>query len=217
MRVLVVCRDLLYGKRYGDALELVGIQPVLSEPEPGLTIGTYEGLLLTGGTDVNPELYNEIRAPETDAPDRERDTAEAALIGEALQRDVPLFAICRGMQMLNVHLGGKLIQHLATTDRHRRKTEDRGIPAHTVEIVPDTLLSKIAGKREWRVNSRHHQAVGQLAPRLTVAATDPGDGVIEAVELPDRRFVLGVQWHPEDQAAGDFDQRELFAAFRNAL
>src|SRR5665213_4218986 len=98
MRVLVVCRDLLYGKRYGDALELVGIQPVLAEPEPGLIIGTYEGLLLTGGTDVNPELYNELRAPETDAPDRERDTAEAALIDEALQRDVPLFAICRGMQ-----------------------------------------------------------------------------------------------------------------------
>src|SRR6185436_18099429 len=136
-----------------------GAKPQLEQARPGLTIGDCSGLLLTGGTDVNPSRYDEPAAPLTDKPDEERDAAEAALIDEALDRDLPVLAICRGMQLLNVHLGGSLIQHLPSTDHHRKKTpEDKGRPAHRIAIKPGTLLAGIAQRDAWEVNSRHHQA-----------------------------------------------------------
>ena len=157
------------------------------------------GLLLTGGSDVNPALYAEPAAPETQPPDDARDAAESALIDEALARDVPLLAICRGMQMLNVHLGGSLIQHLPTAVRHVRRTPDKDLPAHQVVIESGTLLASIAARPTWEVNSRHHQAVKHLRSGLRVCARDSDDGVIEAIELSGRRYVLAVQWHPENQ------------------
>jgi len=128
-----------------------------------------------------------------------------------------LFAICRGMQILNVHLGGSLVQHLPTSGRHVRRTADRSLPAHRVTIKPTTLLAGIAGAESWEVNSRHHQAVARLAAGLQVCARDPVDGTVEAIELPARRFVLGVQWHPENQAPVDPGQRKLFQSFTAAL
>ncbi len=150
-------------------------------------------------------------APEV--PDKERDAAEAALIDEALARDVPVLAICRGMQILNVHLGGSLIQHLPTAARHVRRTPDRGLPAHSVIIEPGTMLAGIAKKESWEVNSRHHQAVARLGKGLQ----DAEDGTIEGIELPGRRYVLAVQWHPENQQPDDPEQRKLFASFAQAL
>jgi putative glutamine amidotransferase len=217
MSVLVVYRHLSDGRRYADAIELVGGRVRLAEAVPGLTFGDASGLLLTGGTDVNPTLYNEAPVPETDPPDDARDASEAALIDQALARDIPVLAICRGMQILNAHLGGTLTQHLSTTSHHRRRTEDRGLPAHAVTIAPGSLLSTIADTPSWQVNSRHHQAVARVGQGLSISAVSAEDDTIEAVEMPGRRFVLAVQWHPEDQAAGDPEQRKLFQSFVNVL
>jgi gamma-glutamyl-gamma-aminobutyrate hydrolase PuuD len=186
------------------------------------------GLLLMGGSDVNPARYGEARrsgaeeANSAEADDAEfddvRDELESALIQEALARDVPVLAICRGLQILNVRHGGTLIQHLDSTARHRQRTEDRGMPVHQVEIVPDTKLAEIAGTPlSWGVNSRHHQAIDRLGAGLRISACDSEDGTIEAVERPDRRFVVGVQWHPENMSARDPHQARLFEAFAAAL
>jgi putative glutamine amidotransferase len=220
-RVLAVCgshwkpdHSLPYEKALLDA----GIQPVLIVP--GADIPTdVAGLVLMGGTDVNPALYGETRLTETENPDDARDALECALIGDFLRRDLPLLAICRGIQILNVQHGGSLVQHLDSTARHRVKTpEDPGSPAHKVEVVPGTRLAAIAGEPlTLDVNSRHHQAIGRLGERLRVSARDPEDGTIEAVERPDRRFVIGVQWHPENQSPADERQAKLFRAFAEAM
>jgi putative glutamine amidotransferase len=171
-----------------------------------------------GGSDVNPRLYDASRDPHTEGSDDARDRLELELIQDALDRDIPLLAICRGLQILNVHHGGTLIQHLSTTPRHRVKTDDRGRPVHQAEIVPGTRLSEIAaGARIWDVNSRHHQGIGRLGDGLIVSARDPVDEVIEAVERPDRRFLVAVQWHPENQAPSDERQAGLFRAFAQSF
>ena len=214
--VLIVYRELSEAQPYARAIESAGAQPVLEQARPGLTISGCCGLLLTGGSDVNPALYGEPTAAETQPPDDARDAAESVLIDEALARDVPLLAICRGMQMLNVHLGGSLIQHLPTTARHVRRTPDKSLPAHQVVIESGTLLASIANRPAWEVNSRHHQAVARLGSGLRVCARDSDDGVIEAIELPGRRYVLAVQWHPENQVR-DPEQHRLFQSFADAL
>lgn len=213
-KVLVVYRDVADVEPYARAIEAAGADPQLEKARPGLTLGSCAGLLLTGGSDVDPLLYGEKAEPLTEPADPDRDAAEAALIDEALAADLPVFAICRGLQILNVHLGGSLIQHLP---RHVVRTPDKAQPAHRVAIEPGTLLAQIAGVDAWAVNSRHHQAIARLAPGLRVCATDPEDGTIEAVELLGRRFVLAVQWHPENQAPVDAGQRRLFERFAAAL
>ena len=202
---------------YEEALRAAGIEPVLISP--GSPIPQGAGLLLMGGSDVNPARYGEARGTETEESDDARDALECALIGEALVRDLPLLAICRGIQILNVEHGGTLIQHLESTARHRRRTpENRGLPAHQVEIVPGTLLAAIAGDSlTWDVNSRHHEAIHRLGDGLRISARDPEDGTIEAVERPDERFVVGVQWHPENMSPTDPRQAKLFQAFAEAL
>jgi putative glutamine amidotransferase len=216
-RVLVVYREVADVEPYACAMEAVGVAPLIEEARPGLKLGSCSGLLLTGGSDVDPRLYGEPPSPETEPPDPDRDAAERALIDEALARDLPLLAICRGMQILNVHLGGSLVQHLPTAARHVRRTPDKSLPAHRVAIEPGTLLASIARSQFWEVNSRHHQAIARIAPGMLVCARDPEDGTIEAVELPRRRFVLGVQWHPENQAPVDSQQRKLFESFAATL
>lgn len=216
-KVLVVYREISEVQPYARALEAAGAEPVLEEARAGLQIGSAGGLLLTGGDDVNPQLYGENARPETEPPDDERDAVEAALIDEALTRDLPLLAICRGLQILNVRLGGTLIQHLPTAARHVRRTPDRGLPAHGVAIQPGTRLAAIAQRESWQVNSRHHQAIARLGGGLRVSAVDPEDNTIEAIEYPERRYVVAVQWHPENQAPQDPEQRKLFQSFVAAL
>jgi putative glutamine amidotransferase len=177
----------------------------------------YAGLLLTGGVDVNPALYGAAAAPETDKPDDERDQVELDLIREAIDRDLPVLAICRGQQILNVYHGGTLIQHLPSTSHHVRRTpRNPAQPAHEVDVVPGTLLWSLVSEPNLRVNSRHHQALERLGEHLTISARDVEDGVIEAVERSDRTFMLAVQWHPENQAATFPEQMALFRAFVNA-
>lgn len=216
-QVLVVYRKPDKVRPYEDALLAAGLDPVLREANRPLSLGDSSGLVLTGGSDVDPALYGEIIQAETERPDAERDAVEAALVEEALAQDLPILAICRGLQILNVSQGGTLIQHLNPLDRHQRTDTSHELPAHRVTIRPGTLLSTIAGTDTWQVNSRHHQAVRTVAGNLRVSAFDPEDGTIEALEHPERRFVLAVQWHPEDQARVDPNQMKLFQSFSAAI
>lgn len=211
--VLVIYREADRIGPYRDALLAAGVNPVMREANGPLSLAGFGGLILTGGSDVDPASYGESPQSETEPPDAERDIVETSLIEEALAQDLPILAICRGLQMLNVSQGGTLIQHLNPADRHEQSDGKRELPVHPVTIQPGTLLRSIAGTDTWQVNSRHHQAVRKVAPNLRVSAFDPADRTIEALEHPDRRFVLGVQWHPEDQARVDSGQLKLFQSF----
>ena len=191
---------------YAASLRAAGVELVEGESLDG-----FDGLVLMGGVDVNPALYGETRGPRTEEPEDARDELECALIAVALARDLPILGICRGLQILNVQQGGSLVQHI---DGHQVRTENLGLPAHSVGIAPGTHLAVIAGsKLKWKVNSRHHQAAARLGSGLVVSARDPRDGTIEAIEKPDQRFVVAVQWHPENQS----DMAKLFCAFAAAL
>jgi putative glutamine amidotransferase len=193
---------------YELALRAVGLEPVRN-PE---SLDGLQGLVLAGGTDVDPVRYGEERLPETDEPDRDRDEREDRLIQAALRRDIPVLAICRGLQMLNVALGGTLTQHLANTAGHQRRTPDPSERIHDIVVEAGGILREAIGAGTHPVNSRHHQAIARVAPGLTVTATSAGDGVIEAAEYAGKRYVVGVQWHPEDRIRCEADRR-LFESF----
>lgn len=216
-KVLVSYNNSTAVERYANALRLVGIEPLLSASSNPASLDEASGLLLTGGVDVSPALYGEAPHNETEPPDDERDAVELRLIAESLDRDLPLFAICRGLQILNVQHGGTLIQHLAPLARHCKRSPERHRPAHQVHIQPNTLLASIAGSDTWEVNSRHHQAVKRVGDGLVVSAIDAQDGIVEALEHPGKRFVVAVQWHPEDQALVGPEQLKLFQSFAEAL
>jgi putative glutamine amidotransferase len=189
---------------YRDALRAVGIEPV----ENVTTLDGFSGLMLAGGSDIDPALYGETAGPQTEAADTERDHLECALFREALERDLPVLGICRGLQLMNVAMGGALVQHI---DGHKCPKQRE---VHAVRIAPGSHLESILGAGEYPVNSRHHQCAARLGARLRVTAAAP-DGVVEALELPEARFVLAVQWHPE--ARLDSPDSKIFAAFRAAL
>ena len=214
--VLLVYREVDRLRPYRNALDAAGVAAAAHSASEPLTLNGYSGLVLTGGTDVDPALYGEPRQPETEEPDHERDSRELSLLAEALAADLPVLAICRGAQLLNVHYGGSLVQHLIPPENHVRRTVDASLPVHDVIIEPGTLLARIAGAATWPVNSRHHQAINRLGQGLHRSAV-ARDGVVEAVEMPDRRFVMGVQWHPEDMALRDEGQLRIFEAFGEAV
>lgn len=169
-----------------------------------------QGLLLTGGVDVDPRLYGERRGPYSERPNRQRDAHELGLLRQALERGLPLLAICRGHQLLNVALGGRLLQHV---DGHR--ADEEGNSAwHQVRIAPGSRLAAVYGANQpLRVNSRHHQAVTpeRLASCLRPAALSP-DGLVEAAEVKGHPWAVSVQWHPERPEMRP-QSLELFAAF----
>jgi gamma-glutamyl-gamma-aminobutyrate hydrolase PuuD len=141
-RVLLIYRELPRVQPYAAALYGVGVNPELVYADTPITLDGFSGLVLMGGSDVDPNLYGESLQPETDPPDSRRDQIELAILHEALELDLPILAICRGLQLLNVAHGGSLIQHLHSSDRHRQITENRGQPVHEVAIQPDTLLAR---------------------------------------------------------------------------
>jgi len=202
---------------YAEALRQSGIEPVLISPGEPRGLAGLQGLLLSGGTDVNPARYGASPYPGNEAPDDARDELETGLLAEALAADLPVLAICRGMQLLNVAHGGTLIQHLDNSAVHVVRGRDPALPAHEILVEPGTRLAAILGEGAHAVNSRHHQAVERVGAGLRVTARSVPDGVIEALERSDGGFALAVQWHPEDQARRDAEQRKLFEAFAEAL
>ncbi len=205
---------------YLEGLEQAGAIPiVLPLPEdlddlPQL-VSLCDGLLFTGGQDVSPALYGETPKPTCGEICPARDRMEQELLHLALERDLPVLGICRGIQFLNAVLGGTLYQDLPTehpsqTQHHMTPPYDRAV--HTVTIQPGTPLAELLGTEHIGVNSYHHQAVKTLAPCLTEMAWSE-DGLIEAVCLPEKRFVWAVQWHPEFAFRVDEHSRKIFGAF----
>ncbi len=213
-RIALPFRDRVKAEPYANALRGAGLEPLLFPPEEPEPIETCQGLVLMGGTDVDPALYGEEPHPETQAPDRVRDAVEQGLVREALAAGKPVLAICRGLQLFNVVHGGSLIQHLPEAGATHRVPREPDV--HPVEIVPESLLARILGERQLLVNSRHHQAVNRVGSGLVVSGRAP-DGVVEALERPDKPFAIAVQWHPEDRIGTHPADRRLFAAFAEAV
>lgn len=181
-----------------EAIPVV-LPPVCPE-SVGAILDRLDGVVLSGGVDVDPALYGEAPHEKLGRVNRRRDDFELALTREALRRDVPILAICRGHQVLNVATGGTLVQDIASTVTGAMEHEGRGPRfrhSHRVEIEAASRLRAILGREAMPVNSIHHQAVARLGKGLVASARCPEDGVVEGLEMPGRRFVLGVQWHPE--------------------
>jgi len=195
---------------YVTATERAGGVAVLLPPQAAgadEALDRVDGLVLAGGADVDPLRYGEAPAERTSRPRVLRDEWEIALTRAALDRDIPLLAICRGLQILNVALGGSLHQHLPEVTGHEGHQPAPGVFGEVdVNIVPGTRTAELTGPRV-RVSCHHHQALARVAPGLEVTGR-AGDGTVEAVEVPGRAFAVGVQWHPEE----DSEDARLFAA-----
>ncbi|MBC7528930.1 MAG: gamma-glutamyl-gamma-aminobutyrate hydrolase family protein [Chthonomonadaceae bacterium] len=212
---------------YSQAIEKAGgiplILPITDDPD---TLSRYldviDGLLLTGGVDVHPLLYGEEEHPRLDVVDRARDATELPLIHEALSQDMPIFAICRGLQILNIALGGSLYQDLPTQNpssiehQQRNSMIPRATLTHSYEVSSGSRLASIVGDTLQECNSFHHQALKRIGEGLRVSATAP-DGIVEGAEMPDKRYVVGVQFHPEDTAPTHEPSRRLFQHFVSVL
>ena len=205
---------------YMDAVAQAGGVPVmlpLTDERADLEtlLELCAGIPLTGGQDVSPEIYGQTALPLCGELCPARDRMERVLLTAALEREKAILGICRGMQFLNAALGGTLYQDLpaqrpSDCDHHMAAPYDR--KAHLVALPADAPLAALLGAGEIGVNSCHHQAIRDLAPGLSAMAAAP-DGVVEAVYLPERRFVWGVQWHPEFSYRVDANSRRIFSAF----
>jgi putative glutamine amidotransferase len=216
-RVLIPYRHAKKVTAYEEAARAGGMEPVAVSVSERMPTEGFAGLLLTGGSDVNPRRYGAVTRPETDAPDDERDQVELDQIHAALARNLPIFGICRGLQILNVYHGGTLIQHIEATAKHDPERENPAEPAHEVRFEPASQLARIARAERWQVNSRHHQAVERPGAELIISARDLEDGTVEGLERPGKRFVVAVQWHPEDQIFKHPEHLRLFESFAAAL
>jgi putative glutamine amidotransferase len=182
----------------GLALMLVA-DPVV-EADPGELLGLIDGLILAGGADIDPASYGEAAHAKTTGTVPERDAFEIALTRAAIERDMPVLGICRGMQLINIALGGSLLQHLPECvghHEHRRVVGSFDGADHDVAVRDDSLAMRVVQESSHATKSHHHQGVDRLGEGLQVSATSTIDDLPEAIELADARFVLGVQWHPE--------------------
>lgn len=201
-------------QRYFQALWDAGMMPVALPGKLDWTraeeyADRFDGFLFTGGGDVDPKYYMEDRHPLCGEADAERDSFELSLLTSVMLRDKPVLGICRGIQLLNVGLGGSLFQHV---EGHRNEAAPVW---HDVYVRKDTLLHEIVGKDKIVTNSWHHQMVKGLGKSVKVCADLP-DGRTEAVWMPGRRFFLGVQWHPEMYYSENEDAAKIFKAFAGA-
>ncbi len=189
----------LVPQEYVRAVERAGGRPLLVPPSTegvAETLDALDGLILSGGADLDPALYGQDAHPETDKPFSLRDDGELVLLRAALARDMPTLGICRGSQVLNVALGGDLVQHLPDVVGHDDHKDVPGVYAdHEVAIEPGSKLAAALGERA-PVKSHHHQGMGAVGRGLTVSAW-ADDGTVEGLEDPSRRFAVGVLWHPE--------------------
>jgi putative glutamine amidotransferase len=195
------------GRLYADAIERAGGIAVVLPPTSDLevvqeAVGRIDGVVFLGGGDVCPGTYGEQESARLYGVDESLDQFELLVLHEAIALNKPVLAICRGHQMLNVALGGTLIQHLDTTDDHRDTM-------HEVELAVDSHVASAMGTTQPMVHSFHHQAIKRLAEDLQVVGTH-ADGAVEAVQHKTANWIVGVQWHPEDTAHLDHQQQQLF-------
>jgi putative glutamine amidotransferase len=175
------------------------VLPPVRPEDAGRVLDRLDGLLLSGGVDVDPSLYGRAPHPKLGRVNRRRDDFELALVREALERDLPTLGICRGQQVLNVARGGTLVQDIPSQWTGAMDHDARGRRwrrTHDVDVLPGTRLRALLRRDSVAVNSFHHQAVSDLGDGLVVSARSR-DGVVEGLEMPGRRFVVAVQWHPE--------------------
>jgi putative glutamine amidotransferase len=191
-----------YVKAVQDAGALVFMLPPddLLLEDPGEALDLLDGLVLAGGADIDPASYGDTPHPETLDTVPERDRFEIALVRAAIERNLPVLGICRGMQLINVAYGGTLLQHLPEHFGHHEHLRVVGTfdgADHDVELIEGTLAARAAGETHHATKSHHHQGVDRLGEGLRISGHSSMDGLPEAIEMDDRRFVLGVQWHPE--------------------
>jgi putative glutamine amidotransferase len=182
----------------GLALMLPPDENAIDDPDPLLDL--VDGLILAGGADVDPDTYGSERHAETSGTVPERDTFEIALARRALERDLPLLGICRGMQLMNVARGGTLLQHLPESHGHHDHRPNPGSfdgADHDVRLQDGSLAARAAGETTHGTKSHHHQGLDRLGEGLEVTGWSTLDELPEAIEVPGSRFALGVQWHPE--------------------
>jgi len=194
-------------QRAGGLVTMLPPDPLLSE-DPDQALALLDGLILAGGADIDPASYGREPHPETLGTVRERDVFEIALTHAAIERDLPLLGICRGMQLINVALGGTLLQHLPEHfghQEHRRVVGSFDGAEHDVRLSEGSLAASAAGELLHSTRSHHHQGIERLGEGLIVSGVSTLDELPEAIEWAggpsDRRFVLGVQWHPEADLA----------------
>lgn len=203
-------------QRAGGMALLLPSDPVL-EREPEEVLGLLDGLILAGGADVDPVHYGAEPHPATTGTVPERDRFEIALTRAALERDQPVLGICRGMQLLNVACGGTLNQHVPDShghEEHRRTPGSFDDADHDVRLAPGSLAERAAGEARHATKSHHHQGVDALGEGLEITGWADLDDLPEAIEAPGRRFVLGVQWHPEADQASRVVERFVAEAAR---
>ena len=189
---------------YMEAVQRAGGTAIMLPPDPDADadqlLDVVDGLILAGGRDVDPTLYGAEPHRHTDQPRSERDRFEIALARRAMERDIPVLGICRGMQVMNVARGGTLVQHLPEhvgSDTHRRSLGTFDGNDHPVRLVEDSLAAEAIGELSHGTLSHHHQGIDRVGGGLTVSGWSEDDELPEALEDPDLRFALGVQWHPE--------------------
>jgi putative glutamine amidotransferase len=196
----------LLSRSYVEAVQQAGALVLMLPPDPlllenpGEVLDLLDGLVLAGGADIDPSSYGEHPHPETVDTVPERDRFEIALVRGAIERDLPVLGICRGMQLINVAYGGSLLQHLPERFGHHEHLRVPGTfdgADHDVDLVEGTLAAQAAGETHHATKSHHHQGVDRLGEGLLISGCSAMDGLPEAIEISDRRFVLGVQWHPE--------------------
>jgi putative glutamine amidotransferase len=202
----------LLSRSYVEAVQQAGGLAVMLPPDdllledPGEVLDLLDGIVLAGGADIDPKSYGEQAHPETLDTVLERDRFEIALVRTAIERDLPVLGICRGMQLINVAYGGTLLQHLPERFGHHEHLRVPGTfdgADHDVELTEGTLAARAAGETHHATKSHHHQGIDRLGEGLRISGSSSMDGLPEAIEMPDRRFVLGVQWHPEaDETSG---------------
>jgi putative glutamine amidotransferase len=208
---------------YSNSMMKIGVTPIIlpvttDEKIISQYIDLIDGLILTGGDDINPKLFNEEFLPETEVPDNDRDNFDLTLIKYAFKKKIPILGICRGMQLLNICFNGSLYQDLKYNNKiklkHYQSFENPDIPVHKINLTEGSVLNDIFRDELW-VNSFHHQGIKKVGEKLKISAYST-DNLVEGIEYTeDEQFVLGVQWHPEMMYSkgNDKNMENLFQYF----